>query len=197
MADWNKYKDTILELEGGYQKHPSDPGNYNSRGELVGTNHGISAILYERIIGYPPSEYDMRNITKQEAQNIFYRYYWLPMRADKIRSQAIAETFIDHGINAGKRTSVKMMQRLLNNEYYTNLEVDGIVGPKTLKAINAAPEKDLFDKFNEARIRYYESLGRPVFLAGWIARVNRIWEKYKYLGGGLASLAFAVGIFFL
>lgn len=196
MADFEKYKNTILEVEGGYQADPDDPGNYNSLGELVGTNHGISARFYERVLGYPPSVSDMKAITKDLALKLYKKYYWDPLLADYINSQAVAETFVDHGINAGKRTAIKIMQRVLNENFYTNLQVDGIMGNQTLRAINSSPEKELFDLYNQARINYYMSIGNGKWIRGWINRVNRIWNKYKYIGGGLASLMMLVGIFF-
>ena len=42
MANFNKAIDLILKNEGGYQAHPNDKGNYNSKGQLVGTKYGIS-----------------------------------------------------------------------------------------------------------------------------------------------------------
>jgi lysozyme family protein len=33
--------DEILKHEGGFQNDKEDDGNYNAKGELVGTNHGI------------------------------------------------------------------------------------------------------------------------------------------------------------
>ncbi len=196
MADFEKFKNSILEAEGGYQADPDDPGNYNSRGELVGTNHGISARFYERILGYPPSVSDMRAITKEKALQLFRQYFWEPLLADQIRSQAVAETLVDHGINAGKRTAVKLMQRVLNDYFLFDLDIDGIMGSKTLNAINSSPEKQLFDAYNQARIDYYASLGNGKWLRGWINRVNRLWNKYKF-GIGLAGLVTLAGIFFL
>ncbi|RKZ02574.1 hypothetical protein DRQ25_18500 [Candidatus Fermentibacteria bacterium] len=62
--------DTILEAEGGYQNSPTDPGNFNSQGELVGTNHGIAAPTYEKVIGHPPTTQEMQSMTQDEARQI-------------------------------------------------------------------------------------------------------------------------------
>ena len=90
MADINLYKETALKLEGGYQKLSSDPGNYNSKGELVGTNFGVSAKAYESWINRPPTEEDIRSITKELATYIFKVWYWDAVRASEIHSQAVA-----------------------------------------------------------------------------------------------------------
>ncbi len=197
MAEFDKYKSSILEIEGGYQNNPHDPGNYNSRGELVGTNHGISAKLYEKVIGRPPTVADMKSITKERALSIFYNWFWVPMMANKIDSQAIAETFVDHGINAGIPRAVRLMQHVLNDYFYAGLKVDGRMGPKTLAAVNASPERELFDAYNTARIDYYESLNNAHFEHGWKNRVYRLWHKYRYLGGGMAGLILLAGLIFI
>jgi len=167
MANFNAFISHITAAEGGYQKIPSDPGNYNSRGELVGTNHGISAKTFERVYGYPPSKQDMLNITETEALNIFKRLYWNKIKGDYINSQAVAETFADHAINSGVGTAVKLMQYALQALGY-NVTADGIMGNQTLNAINSADAGKLFREYNDRRRIYYSGLKN-------FSRWGRIW----------------------
>jgi len=210
MANFLSFIPLIQAAEGGYQKYPNDSGNYNSRGELVGTNYGVSAKLYEKYLGYPPTEQDMRNITKQEALNIFKQYYWDKLLADQINSQAVAETFVDMAINAGDRRAVKIMQRVLNDYFNKNLQIDGIMGPKTLGAINSVDEAQLFELYNQARENYYRSLSSFAdWGRSWLRRIRILKNKFsnfffdtqtqkvKKTNIGLVLLGIGLTIYFL
>lgn len=171
MASFIKFIPIVHELEGGYQNHSSDTGNYNSLGQLVGTNWGISAKVYEQWIKYPPSVLDMKNMTKTIANEIYEAWYWKAMRASEYKNQSIANILVDHAVNAGPGNSVKLVQRILNNSFGKSLKIDGIIGSKTITEINSVNQSQLFEQIKKARINYYTSLG-TVFLDGWINRVN-------------------------
>ena len=180
MANFNLFTDTIQQAEGGYQKLANDSGNYNSKHELVGTNHGIAATFYETIIGYPPSEADMRAITKATALQLFKHYFWDKIKADQINSQAVAETFADMAINSSPKRATKIMQKTLNNYFGKNLQVDGIVGNKTLAAINSVDSEQLFDYYNIERENYYRSLSSFAYWGkSWLRRIALLVEKHK------------------
>ena len=53
---------------------------------------------------------------------------------------------------------------------------DGVVGPKTIAAINDYPnKKELFEKLWKRRKAYFESIGKgknSKFLNGWLNRLN-------------------------
>lgn len=143
MADFNKTIKLLKEIEGKYTKHKADKGNYNSQGALVGTNYGIAAPTYEKIIGRPPTEEDMKNLTYEEAKNIYKQDYWDVIRGDEIKDQSVANIFFDGVVNQGK--SVKWMQEA------AGVKPDGRVGSQTIEAINKADPRDLHDAFKEKR----------------------------------------------
>ncbi|WP_338134997.1 putative peptidoglycan-binding domain-containing protein [Sharpea azabuensis] len=75
---------------------------------------------------------------------------------------------------SGAALSIKRTQKLLN------VTQDGIVGPKTVAAINNTA--DIMDKVYEARKNHFEAIvkARPIskkFLKGWINRLN---DTYNY-----------------
>ena len=61
----------VFKFEGGFQNDATDQGNYTKSGKLVGTNHGISAYLYELVKGKEPTQEDMQKLTKAEAAEIY------------------------------------------------------------------------------------------------------------------------------
>ena len=54
-----------------------------------------------------------------------------------------------------------------------NIIADGVLGPATVTAANAADEAKLMDEFKAQLARYYSSLGKPEFLLGWLRRAVR------------------------
>ncbi|MEO1413486.1 MAG: glycosyl hydrolase 108 family protein, partial [Bacteroidota bacterium] len=183
--------------EGGYQVHPNDPGNYNSLGELVGTNHGINAQVYESHIGQPPSRKDMASMIWDTAANIYRQKYWNAIQGDQIKNQALADIIFDGRVNHG--AGIRLLQEVLG------VTVDGIVGPKTLREINSADPARLYNDYKERRRKYYHALVEQnprlgVFLNGWMNRLARFNDYYPQSAGSsglsLAGGAFAI-IFFL
>jgi lysozyme family protein len=85
----------------------------------------------------------MRNMTREQARQIYFSRYWLQPRLDQINEACpeIAAKLFDIGVNQGPATGVKYLQRALNvlNEGaqdYPNLAVDGGVGQLTLYALH-------------------------------------------------------------
>lgn len=144
----------VLRNEGGYVNNPNDPG-----GE---TNFGIAKKFY-------PEE-DIKNMTKERATWLFYRDYWSPMKINKLTNPDLVLQVFDFGVNAGIRTSIRMLQRLVE------VEDDGIIGPITAGVVNSWDES-LVNKFKIRRKVYYMNLAakKPkleIFLRGWLRRVD-------------------------
>jgi len=144
----------ILRNEGGYVNHPNDPG-----GE---TNFGIAKKFY-------PDE-DIKNMTKDRATYLYYKDYWTPMNLKGIQNDELVLQVFDFGVNAGIKTSIRMLQRLVG------VTDDGIIGKITTKVVNDQPI-ELVDKFKMRRKIFYMNLAakKPqlqVFLRGWLRRVD-------------------------
>ncbi len=179
MANFNNSIELILKNEGGYQAHPNDKGNYNSKGQLVGTNFGISAKTFERWRGYPVIANDMHNLTTTEAKEIYFKYYWVGIQGKSIQDQDNANIIFDHAVNAGVGGASKMVQRVLNS-FGANLVVDGQIGAQTLHVLNVTNQNRFFDAFKKARVSYYISISggsNSVFAKGWIKRVLAFEKK--------------------
>lgn len=188
MANFAIAYELVKDAEGGYQKSPDDPGNYNSLDQLVGTNYGVSAAKYEGIIGRPPSENDMRNLTAAAAREIFRRDEWTRIQGDRITSQAVANIFFDGAVNHGK--GIHLMQEVLR------VPQDGVVGPVTLNAINTANPQSLYLAYKERRRQYYHQLVAwderlYTFLDGWLNRLETFDTYTAAAAGGTGILILA------
>lgn len=179
MANYELFKRSIQEAEGGYQNLKNDKGNYNSLKQRVGTNFGVSAKFYEKVIGRPPTIADMKRITQAEAHRLFKTHFWDKVQADAIRSQAVAEMVADHSINANPRVTARIVQRTLNRYFGKTLRVDGVIGAKTIQAINSVNPQRLFTKIGQERLYYYRRLSDYKYFANsWNSRVFNLAKKY-------------------
>ena len=152
-ADFLKCVDVVLKAEGGYVNHPSDPG-----GE---TKYGICKRNYPNL--------DIKNLTIEEAYEIYFQDYWKPMALFGINDLSAVLEIFDMGVNAGIRTAIKMAQRLVKSY------PDGIMGPVTRSKINEY--ENFTGDYKERRRRFYRVLANKkpelsVFLRGWLNRVN-------------------------
>ena len=110
--------EVVLEHEGGYVNDPNDRG-----GE---TNFGIAKRFYPNI--------DIKNLTKEQATKIYHQDYWRPAKCDEVPSQ-LRHIYFDMCVNFGRRGAVKVLQQAANAKNRDKIEVDGGIGPATLKAI--------------------------------------------------------------
>lgn len=78
--NWQRSIAFVRKWEGGWADDPNDPGG--------ATNKGITLATYKRwwyLHGGPvPTKEDLRNISDEEANNIYFRLYWKESGSDKL-----------------------------------------------------------------------------------------------------------------
>lgn len=192
MANFLTAYNIVAKHEGGFQMHPNDNGNYNSLGQLVGTNWGISAPVFESYLKRPPSQADMQSMSKVTAANIFKTQFWDRIKGDSVDNQEVANIFFDGVVNHGT-TGIKIMQRVLG------VTDDGIVGPLTMSKLNGSNPSQVYQAYKDARRRFYQELAttKPalaVFLNGWLRRIDS-FTAFGATGtqaGGVAMISLAL-----
>lgn len=168
MDRFNKFLDYIFEVEGGFTDDENDRGGK--------TTWGITE-EEAREFGYTG---DMRNLTKDFAKNIYLKKYYLGNKLDKIIDDRVALSIFDWAVNSGGR-GIKKSQ-IVANKFGANLVIDGIIGNKTLEAINAIDPKMFLKEYHEMQRTFYKNLAarddlQEGFLKGWLNRVE-IKEKF-------------------
>ena len=162
----------ILKWEGGFVDDPDDLGGATNRGVTIGTY-----ATYCKKKGYPaPTVERLKNLSEKDWAEILKTLYWDRWKADNIKSQSVANILVDW-VWASGVNGIKIPQQVLG------VTVDGIVGAKTLAALNARNPKELFEEIKEARVQFIEDIcrKRPAnnkFKKGWLNRINSL----QYVG---------------
>ena len=125
------------------------------------TKWGISQRAYPSL--------DIEHLTREQAEAIYHRDYWQPLRADEM-PPALALCVFQAGVNMGCNPAALALQRA------AGVAQDGRIGPDTLKAVAGAEQQHLRARFLADCLGYYESTAgrRPIlreYLAGWRYRV--------------------------
>ncbi len=154
MPNFDKAFKKVIGHEGGYVNDPDDNG-----GE---TKYGISKRAYPQI--------DIKNLTLDGAKEIYKKDYWTRLKCDDINSEQIAIELFDMGVNSGNKTAVKIAQSILD------IAIDGIIGTKTIAAINEIDEEKFLLAFKLGRVARYVDIcnknkTQSKFLLGWCNRV--------------------------
>jgi lysozyme family protein len=160
MANYAKVIKKILKWEGGYA------GNIDG---MTCTMKGVTLATYRKFFGKDKNCKDLIGITQTEWDLIFKEGYWDKWKADDINNQSIADLLVDWCWTSGIY-GIKLPQRVLG------VKDDGVVGGKTIAAINDYPDqRELFDKLWNRRKKHFQDIaknGKEKFLKGWLNRLN-------------------------
>jgi lysozyme family protein len=141
----------LIGNEGGYSNNPKDPG-----GE---TMFGVTARV-ARAHGYTGA---MRDLPLSFARAIAKAAYWDPYRCDEMPAQ-VAFQVLDAAYNGGH--PAQWLQQA------AGVTADGVIGPKTIAAVNAAEPAALCARFVAYRLQYLTDLPTwPTFGRGWARRM--------------------------
>lgn len=168
MASSSKLVPFILQWEGGFVNDPLDLGGATNKGITIGT-----FTEYKKRKGLKaPTVQDLKNISNEDWHEVFKGLYWDRWRADEIKSQAVANILVDWVWASGSH-GIKRPQRLLG------VTADGVVGSKTVAALNAKDPAELFRMIKADRIKFIDEIceKRPAnnrFKKGWLNRINAI-----------------------
>lgn len=141
----------LLGHEGGLVNDPKDPGGL--------TKYGVSQRAY-------PGE-DIAGMTLERAKTIYLRDYWGPAGCDAVPDGVKFDLF-DMAVNSGVKAAVRTMQKVVGETE------DGVLGPRTIQAVQSMPAARLVARFNGARLMYMADLTNwPAHGRGWCRRIAK------------------------
>ena len=164
----------VLEHEGGFVNDPLDRGG--------ATNKGVTIAIW-KAQGYDKDGdgdidvADLKLITEADAIMIMKKNYWDRWKADQIKNQAIANTVVDWVWGSGV-WGIKIPQRILG------VKDDGVVGAKTIEALNNQDPKKFLEKLYLARFNFLDGIvasnpSQKRFIKGWKNRMNNLIKYNK------------------
>lgn len=156
----------ILKWEGGYVNDKDDRGGATNMGVTVGTWQQVG---YDKNGDHQVDSLDMQLLTAADFNKVL-AIYWNRWKADEIHNQSLANLLVDW-VWASGSWGIKLPQ------YVLGLTTDGLVGPKTIAAVNQADAEELFNKiWNERKLFFERIVTRDKvqgkYLKGWMNRLH-------------------------
>lgn len=173
MADISKLAPFILKWEGGFVNDPVDKGGATNMGVTIGTWRSVG---YDKDGDGDIDVDDLRRLTKEDViERVLRPHYWNRWRADEINNQSVANILVDWVWASGAH-GIRRPQRILG------VTVDGIVGPKTIAAVNSMDQMELHFRIKNDRIRFINEIckanpSQERFRRGWLNRIDELVYK--------------------
>lgn len=172
--DFNRALKAVLAHEGGYTDDGTDPGG--------ATKFGIS-LRFLRAQGLDAGDLDgdgdidqddIRLLTVASAAGFYKKNFWDRYGYGDFIEHQVADKAFDLAVNMGPGAAHRCLQRGLRAHGLKVLE-DGILGPKTRRAINSTLGDGLLRVLRSEAAGYYRSLVAQdfkfrIYLNGWLKR---------------------------
>ena len=158
--------------EGGYIDNPNRIDQPTNSGITQPTLNKYNQI-------HPEAEFpeNVRELTGQQAEQIYTELYYNDRNIGNINNPRIAHAIFDMGVMSNYSNVGRMVQNTINETQGITLAVDGDIGKQTIQALNNIPANQV-DRFMEVlienRIEYLKGLaGWDRYGRGWEARTKR------------------------
>jgi lysozyme family protein len=195
MANYTSIVGFIKAKEGGLSSattdtasnNPSNCGN-GKNGKPYHTNKGVTWTTFKGSaskLGYSANCDNFLKMPNDIWGKIYKEGYWNPMQGDRIKNQAIANTFVEMaymsgvGSNTSTRGAIGYLKKFFKTIYNKNL--DNIT--QVVNYVNDLEDKgqspQLFEKLIDFRKSLYTSFNQPSNLKGWINRLDAFYLLNK------------------
>lgn len=157
------------------------------------TNKGITYSTWVGKFG-KDNNYRFMVMSDNDWGVIFKERYWDKIKGDLMPAQFVADVLVSWAWGSGAVTAIKQMQRHLE---FSKADQDGIIGKKTIAAIDAEVKKDqkaFFVALCNTRESFFRYISDPKNatnksdeiryhnnsknLQGWMNRLNQFREKF-------------------
>lgn len=168
-----------MNFEQAYNKLKEPEGDYTDGTDQFNdepTNMGIKQSTLDRYANKHPEKKfptDVKYLTAAQAKEIYKNEYWNNTKIPRIKNDRMRDAVFDMNVmgDAGR-----VVQRALNEYSNINLIVDGIIGSKTISALNSIPSNKIDDFMQiliEQRMNNLRGMANwPTSKNGWTKRTK-------------------------
>lgn len=161
----------LLKLEGGYTVDHTGPTNY---GITLPTLRSVGLALGDMDKDGDIDETDVRLLTPVHSKEIYRVLFWNKYDYNRINDINLASKVFEMSVNCGPAAAHKALQRACR-ACGVNLLEDGIIGFKTVIAVNSLEPKMLLAATRSEIAGFYRLIlaKRPEFAeyrVGWLTR---------------------------
>lgn len=140
----------VLEHEGGYVDNPRDPGGP--------TKYGVTIATLSHELGRGASLEDVRNLTPEQAGEIYRKKYWNAIGGDHLPAGVDLIAF-DIAVNMGVGRALSLLAQTQH-----------------------LPARQRVEALDKRRCGFYRALrGFPVFGSGWLRREREAFALASHL----------------
>ena len=195
MVNYKNLVPFIKIKEGGISANPNDSASKNpspcgkdSKGYPYHTNKGIQWATFKLLAskgGYTASCDNFLKMPDDIWNRIYKVGFWDEIQGDRIKNQAIANTFVEmvwgSGIGSVSRGTgaVGWLNSFFKKNYNQNLTTITQMVDFVNKLDNEGKTPELFEKLNNFRASKYKALNQPAFTKGWLNRLNGFYILNK------------------
>ena len=151
----------VLHHEGGFSDHEDDSGGATKWGISI---RFLKLARLDLNADGVVSEADIRDMTPAQAEDIYRTKFWDRCSCDDL-PPGIDLAVFDCAVNQGQPTARKLLQKA------AGVKADGLIGPKTLGAVQARPDAVLTDFMARRATRYGLLSIFKTFGLGWMRRI--------------------------
>lgn len=175
MADFSKALPRVLEFEGLYSNDEADSGGETvlgcSRNNFPDLPLWAIVDGFKKLPNFPKNMKDNAGILRLVG-DWYKTEFWDKVHGDEINDQNVAYNIFDFAVNAGVYRGSKVAQQVVN------AQPDGVIGEKSIVAINAYDPEKFISQYKVRRAAFYQNIvdnnpSQHVFLAGWLNRVEQ------------------------
>ena len=185
MANYKNIIPFIQQQEGGLSKAITDTASAHPVPDGSGyhTNKGITWQTWSGVFGTGADSIQrFYNMSEEDWETIYKKYYWDSIMGDQINSQRIADTLVNWVWGSGQYSPVSNLQKILG------ISADGAFGNQTLQAVNAADEPTLYNQLQSTSVNWFTALGNnQIYAANKTGWLNRLSSLANYVESSVES----------
>jgi lysozyme family protein len=172
----------VLKHEGDFSCDPDDPGGATNHGislrfalmELAGDADGDGRVDGDFDRDGDIDADDIRTMSRDDAIAVYRHHWWDRYHYDQLGDDALATKVFDLAVNMGAKQAHLCLQRAIRAVWFPVAE-DGVLGPKTMAAANAADPRLLLPALRAEAAGFYRTLitAKPrleKYRSGWLRR---------------------------